>query len=80
MAGFAPDSKLRAHCARMRAETSLALAKAYGAAGRHGAAWSTLGKTLGFSWRYPRWWWGALKCVARPAVPNALASRMRKRA
>jgi glycosyltransferase involved in cell wall biosynthesis len=80
MAGIVPNAELRAHCTRMRAETSLSLAKAYGAAGRHGAAGSTLRKAFGFSWRYPRWWWGALKCVARPAVPNALAAIMRKRA
>jgi hypothetical protein len=45
----------------------------------HGEVPVTLLKSLPFSWRYPQWWWGALKRLARPAVPGFLVSALRGR-
>jgi glycosyltransferase involved in cell wall biosynthesis len=79
MADLAPNPPLRAHCARMRTETSLNLARLQGDTGNYRAVLATLGKALLFSWRYPQWWWGALKRVARPAVPKVLVCALQRR-
>jgi glycosyltransferase involved in cell wall biosynthesis len=78
MAKLAPTPTLRAYCARMRADTSLALAWHQGEEGEYAAAVTTLRQALPFAWRYPRWWWGALRRVARPAVPQVLVSALRR--
>jgi len=78
MAAFTVDPRLRAHCVMMRAETSLKLARQQGADGDFGAAITTLGHAAGYSWRYPRWWWGALKAIVRAAVPRSLLSALRR--
>jgi glycosyltransferase involved in cell wall biosynthesis len=77
MEDFAPDPDSRRHCARARMETSLRLASLQGMNGNHRAAWGTLGDALTFSWRYPKWWLGALKGFVRPAVPDALVSALK---
>jgi glycosyltransferase involved in cell wall biosynthesis len=79
MAGIAESSRLRAHCARMRAETSLRLAGAHADAGDYRGACAALGRALPFSWRYPNWWWGAFKRIIRPTVPDILATALRGR-
>jgi glycosyltransferase involved in cell wall biosynthesis len=61
MANFTEVPRLRAHCARMRAETSLKMAREQGASGDFRGAWSTLRAASRFSWRYPQWWWGVIK-------------------
>jgi glycosyltransferase involved in cell wall biosynthesis len=79
MGHLAPSPALRAHCVRVRAETSLSIAAFQQNLGEYRAALRTLGKALPFAWHYPRWWWGALKRVSRPAVPRRLASALRPR-
>jgi glycosyltransferase involved in cell wall biosynthesis len=79
MADLAPSPMLRSYCARMRTETSLNLARLQGDKGNYRVVLTTLRKAFLFSWRYPRWWWGALKRVARPAVPRVLVSALRRR-
>ena len=71
--------RLRAHCTRMRAETSLKLARQQGINRDFRGAWTTLRRASSFSWRYPQWWWGALKGVVRSIVPQALISALRSR-
>jgi glycosyltransferase involved in cell wall biosynthesis len=70
---------LQAHCARMRSETSLQLARLRGDQDGYAAIWSTLRAAVVFSWRYPEWWLGALKRLVRPAVPAVLTSALLRR-
>jgi glycosyltransferase involved in cell wall biosynthesis len=79
MAGLTEDSRMRAHCRRMQAETSLRLARAHADEGAYRAACAALGRALPFSWRYPEWWWGAFKRIIRPTVPDMLAAALRDR-
>jgi glycosyltransferase involved in cell wall biosynthesis len=79
MARITEGSKLRAHCVRMQADVSLSLARAHAEKNDYRAACATLAHALPFSWPYPRWWWGAIKRIARPAVPNSLVSALRDR-
>jgi glycosyltransferase involved in cell wall biosynthesis len=79
MAGFTEDARMRAHCKRMQAETSLRLARAHADGGDYGAACAALGRALPFSWPYPGWWWGVFKRIIRPAVPDRLAAALRDR-
>ena len=65
MANFTAVPRLRAHCARMRAATSLKMAREQGACGDFRGAWSTLRAASRFSWRYPQWWWGVIKGLVR---------------
>jgi glycosyltransferase involved in cell wall biosynthesis len=78
MANLVPSRALRSHCAHVRAETSLKLAALQGAHGNYRGALSVLGGALAFSWRFPAWWWGALKRLVRPAVPTVLISLVRR--
>jgi len=77
--GFTQDPGVRACCARMRMETSLQLASLQHAGGDYRAALGTLGGSLRRSWRYPKWWVGALKGIAKPAVPGVLMAALRRR-
>ena len=79
MANLTTIPRLRSHCAKMRAETSLKLARQQAENGDFRGAWTTLRKASIFSWRYPLWWWGALKGIVRPMVPQALMSALRHR-
>ena len=79
MGDLTPSPTLRSYCARVRAETSLNVARCQGDKGAYGEVLTTLLKSLPFSWRYPQWWWGALKRLARPAVPGFLMSARRRR-
>jgi glycosyltransferase involved in cell wall biosynthesis len=65
MADFTAVPRLRAHCARMRAATSLKMAREQGVSGDFRGAWSTLRAASRFSWRYPQWWWGVMKGLVR---------------
>jgi glycosyltransferase involved in cell wall biosynthesis len=78
MGHFTAVPGLRAHCARMRAHTALQLAKQHADDGDFRAFWTTLHSASAFSWRYPGWWWGALKAVARPMVPGAFIGMRRR--
>jgi glycosyltransferase involved in cell wall biosynthesis len=79
MAALTPSPALQSYCARVRAEYSLKVARCQSENGNYGGMFGTLMKSLPFSWTYPQWWWGALKRVARPAVPGALVSALRSR-
>jgi glycosyltransferase involved in cell wall biosynthesis len=79
MATIISNPRQRAYCARMRAETSLKLARQQGIDGNYRGAWTTLRKASGFSWRYPQWWWGALKGLVRSIAPQALIRALRRR-
>jgi glycosyltransferase involved in cell wall biosynthesis len=79
MESFTTTPGLRAHCARKRAETSLKLARQQGVNGDFRGVWTTLRRASMFSWRYPRWWWGALMGIIRSIVPQALISALRRR-
>lgn len=78
MSNLVPSRALRQHCERVRAETSLTLARLLGDRGNYRGGLSVLRKALVFSWRSPLWWWGAIKRVVRPAVPSALLSLVRR--
>jgi glycosyltransferase involved in cell wall biosynthesis len=79
IATLAPTRQLRSYCARERAQTSLRLARYQADAGDYAAALTILCSALPFAWRYPQWWWGALKRIARPAVPGAVLATWRRR-
>jgi glycosyltransferase involved in cell wall biosynthesis len=74
MANLAPDRRLRYHCARKRAETSLVVARLQGELGDFKALSTTLVKALPFSLRYPRWWYGALKELVRVSLPGVFTA------
>lgn len=78
MSKLVPNRELRQHCERVRAETSLTLARLMGDRGNYRGGLSVLRSVLAFSWRSPLWWWGAAKRVVRPAVPDALLSLVRR--
>ena len=80
MANFTTVPQLRAYCEKMRAETSLKLAREQGIGGDFRGVWTTLRGASSFSWRYPQWWWGVLKGIVRLIVPRALMSALRRRA
>jgi glycosyltransferase involved in cell wall biosynthesis len=79
MANLTTNPRLRSYCARMRAETSLKLARQQGANRDFRGVLRTLRTSSPFSWRYPQWWWGALKGLIRPIVPQTLLSVLRHR-
>jgi glycosyltransferase involved in cell wall biosynthesis len=79
MAELAASPALRSYCAQVRADTSLNVARCQGDKGEYREVLKTLLKSLPFAWRYPRWWWGALKRLARPAVPRSLIPAPRRR-
>jgi glycosyltransferase involved in cell wall biosynthesis len=79
MSKLVDDPRLRALCLEMRARQSLVVAGLQGERGEHRAAWSTLGRSSAFAWRYPRWWLGALKAVTRPRLPRAIVQAYRQR-
>jgi glycosyltransferase involved in cell wall biosynthesis len=72
MGDLAPSPSLRSYCARERAQASLNVARYQSSKGDYWEALRTLLKSLPFSWRYPQWWSGALKRLARMAVPRFL--------
>jgi teichuronic acid biosynthesis glycosyltransferase TuaG len=79
MLATSADPVERALCAKMRADASLALAVAFEELRDYRGARATLRGAIPFSWRYPHWWWGALKRVVRPVVPERLIDSMRQR-
>ena len=78
MMSLAPNVNARNFCARMCADTSLRLARVYADQREYRAIWRTLAHAVAFSWRYPKWWSGAFKCLLRPVVPHFIVSRLRQ--
>jgi glycosyltransferase involved in cell wall biosynthesis len=72
MAAITVGSKLQRHCVRMQADASLSIARAYAEKRDYRGAYATLARALPFSWRFPGWWWGAIKRIVRPAIPAAV--------
>jgi hypothetical protein len=77
MAGITDGSHLQTHCIRMQADESLSLAGALARKGYYRGAYAALAHALPFSWRFPGWWWGAIKRIVRRAIPNAVVSAFR---
>jgi glycosyltransferase involved in cell wall biosynthesis len=73
------DRRLRLLCQRAGAEQTLVLAGLWFDKGDHHATWRTLKDASEYSWRFPRWWFGALKALARPLAPARLLRAYRKR-
>jgi glycosyltransferase involved in cell wall biosynthesis len=78
MMAFVPNAELEDYCARKRSDASLLLARVYADQGRYRMIWRTLVHARGFSWRYPEWWRGALRCLLRPMFPRSIISWMRR--
>jgi glycosyltransferase involved in cell wall biosynthesis len=70
MVRLVADPELRQRLARLRADESLVLARSYRERGRLGAACRTLARATGYSWRYPRFWLGAMKAAIRFILPS----------
>jgi glycosyltransferase involved in cell wall biosynthesis len=73
MGALAEDPHTRRLCNRMCSNASLELSRAYGEHGRYADAYTTLVRAIGYSWRFPAWWWGAFKRILRPIVPRRVA-------
>jgi len=78
IADSSPYPALRSYCVWVRAQTSLKIAWYQSEKGDYAAVASTLRNALPFAWRYPRWWWGAIKRVARPIMPRWLVLALRR--
>jgi glycosyltransferase involved in cell wall biosynthesis len=78
MSHFAMTPAQVGYCAKMRATTSLKLARQLAAGGEFRSAGATLLAARRFSWRFPRWWWGLLKEAVRLAVPASIVSLLRR--
>jgi glycosyltransferase involved in cell wall biosynthesis len=76
---LAAQPALRAHCAKWRAITAARLAARLADEGRPAAARAALRDAFVFSWRYPQWWWRAMKTLVKPAVPRFLLAAVRRR-
>ena len=61
MSKLATTPRLVRYCKKMRAITSLKLAREHAAASEFGSALATLTSAVKYSWRFPNWWWGVLK-------------------
>ncbi len=79
MAATTDDTELRAYCVRMQADESLKLAAAHADKSEYRVAWAALRHALSFSWRYPRWWWAAIRGVIRRLIPSTVAAALRPR-
>jgi glycosyltransferase involved in cell wall biosynthesis len=62
------DEAQRALLAEERSRNALARATAIAAAGGRWQALGAVAEGLPFSWKYPRWWYGAARAVARACV------------
>jgi glycosyltransferase involved in cell wall biosynthesis len=65
MAALAPDPSLRTHCAKMRAATSIVVARLQAEKADLYGVRATLREALPFSRRYAAWWSGALLVLIR---------------
>jgi len=78
MAALVPHAALRSVCLRRRGEVSLVLAGLYFERGDHLSTGRTLLSAARYSWRFPKWWWGAAKATLRPVVPTRILSTYRR--
>jgi glycosyltransferase involved in cell wall biosynthesis len=68
LAALAPTPALRERCEQLRAQSTLDLARCQRDRGHYREAWTTLRRARPGSGRYPQWWWGAFKVLARMAM------------
>lgn len=66
------DPALRALCRWRQADQILTVAWHQSHRGDNATARLTLVRGVPLGWRYPAWWMGALKALARPAVPGPI--------
>lgn len=76
--GLMPNSRLRSICRRNRWERALVLAGLHADRGNGLAVARTVLSSSAYAWPYPKWWWGAVKSLARPVVPSKLRSMYRR--
>jgi glycosyltransferase involved in cell wall biosynthesis len=80
MAALAPSPALRSRCEQLRALATVELARLQGDRGCYRDAWTTLRRASASAGRYPQWWWGVFKTLARAAVPKGWRLALRRRA
>jgi glycosyltransferase involved in cell wall biosynthesis len=78
MADLLTDPRLSLACVRIRARQALIVAGLQGDKGESRALFRTLGRASRFAWRYPEWWLGAAKTVARLSMPARVLSAYRR--
>lgn len=67
------ESEVRPVLRRLRAESSVGLARSQAASGQPMSALGTVLSSAHYSWRYPEWWRGALATFAPAAVRRAVS-------
>jgi glycosyltransferase involved in cell wall biosynthesis len=73
-----PGGHLGSILRRLRVEMSAGLAKSQAASGMRLGVLNTLASSARYSWRYPQWWSGALRALARALAPAAVRNTVRK--
>ena len=63
---------------KLRAEMSAGLAKSQASSGERIGALVTLFSSAPYSWRYRRWWYGALSATARAFAPQSVRMLVRR--
>jgi glycosyltransferase involved in cell wall biosynthesis len=63
---------------KLRAEMSAGLARSQATSGKRFSAVGTLVSSAHYSWRYARWWSGALRALAYAFAPPALRNAVRR--
>jgi glycosyltransferase involved in cell wall biosynthesis len=74
MSVLAPNESLRAFSRRQRSRTSLLLARAWSEQRNYPKVLSSLARAMRYSWRYPDWWWGAIKRVLQSTLRKSPSS------
>jgi glycosyltransferase involved in cell wall biosynthesis len=62
-----------------RAELVAGLARTHAGSGNRISTLRTLFSSVRYSWRYPQWWFGALRATAQVFAPQALVAVLRSR-
>ncbi len=66
------DRRRRSLLGRERAANAVRLAARHAALGGRASALRAISRSMPFSWRYSRWWSGALRVVLRTLLPARL--------
>jgi hypothetical protein len=78
LAALMPNERLRSICRRRRGERALVLAGQYVDRGKSAEVLRTVLESSTYAWRYPEWWWRALKTIIKPLVPNRVRSDIQR--
>jgi glycosyltransferase involved in cell wall biosynthesis len=73
-----PGGHLESILRKLRAQMSVGLAKSQAVSGKRIDALGTLFSSAPYSWRYPQWWFGALRATARAFAPASLVMLVRR--